>query len=218
VKEVMKIKWLGQSSFLIKSKGKNLYIDPYAGEYTEKADLILVTHDHGDHCDLGKISQIVQPNTIIVTSLKTAEKVRGVGVEVVPLEPGETKSYKDFKLRGVEAYNTHRFRSPGTPFHPKGTQVAFIIEAEGKRLYHAGDTDLLPAMKELGSIDVAMIPVGGTATMDVPEAAEAVLSIKPKMVLPMHRRDTKVEELKKLVEKSDAKLVVLSEGEELELP
>jgi len=214
----MKIKWLGQSSFLIKSNGKNLYIDPYAGEYTEKADLILVTHDHGDHCDLGKISQIVQPNTIIVTSMKAAEKVRGIGVEVMALEPGETKNYKGFKVQGVEAYNTHRFRSPGTPFHPKGTQVGFIIEAEGKRLYHAGDTDLLPSMKELGSIDVAMIPVGGTYTMDVPEAAEAVLSIKPKMVLPMHRRDVKVEELKKLVEKTDAELVILSEGEELELP
>jgi L-ascorbate metabolism protein UlaG (beta-lactamase superfamily) len=214
----MKIKWLGQSSFLIKSNGRTLYIDPYAGECTEKADLILITHDHGDHCDLGKISQIVKPNTIIVTSLKAAEKVRGVGVEVMALEPRETKNYKGFKVQGVEAYNTHRFRSPGTPFHPKGTQVGFIIEAEGKRLYHAGDTDLLPSMKELDSVDVAMIPVGGTYTMDVPEAAEAVQSIKPKMVLPMHRRDVKAEELKKLVEKSDAKLVILSEGEELEFP
>ena len=213
----MKIKWLGHASFLIKSKERTLYIDPYAGEYTEKADLILVSHDHGDHCDLGKISKIVKPNTIILTSLNTAEKVRGVGVEIVPLEPGKVREYKGFKVQGVEAYNIHRFRSPGTPFHPKGTQVGFVVEAEGKRLYHAGDTDLLTSMEELGSIDVAMIPVGGTYTMDLPEAAEAVLSIKPKMVLPMHRREVKVEELKKLVEKSDAKLVVLKEGEELEL-
>jgi len=213
----MKIKWLGHASFLVKSDGRSLYIDPYAGEYTEKADLILVSHDHGDHCALGKISEIVKPETVILTSLNAAEKVRGVGVEVMPLEPGKMKEHKGFKVQGVEAYNTHRFRSPGTPFHPRGTQVGFVVGVEGKRLYHAGDTDLLESMKELGSVDVAMIPVGGTYTMDLPEAAEAVLSIRPKMVLPMHRREVKAEDLKKLVEKSDAKLVVLKEGEELEL-
>lgn len=215
----MKIKWLGHASFLITSGGKKVYIDPYAGEYTEKADLILVTHDHSDHCDLHKISQVVKPDTFIVTCLRAAGKVRGVGVEVLPLEPGEEKEVKGFKLLGVEAYNTHRFRSPGTPFHPKGSQVAFIIEAEGKRLYHAGDTDLLPSMKELGPIDVAMIPIGGRYTMDVKEAVEAVKVIGPKVVLPMHRRNADVEEFKKLAEEgSDAKVVVLKEGEELEVP
>jgi len=176
-----------------------------------------VSHDHGDHCALDKISQIVKPDTIILTSLSAAERVRGVGVEIMPLEPGKTKECKGFKVLGVEAYNIHRFRSPGTPFHPRGTQVAFIVEAEGRRLYHAGDTDLLPFMEELGSIDVAMVPVGGTYTMDLLEAAYAVLRIKPNIILPMHRRQVKVEELKKLVEKSHAKLVVLKEGEELEL-
>ncbi|MFB0543599.1 MAG: MBL fold metallo-hydrolase [Candidatus Bathyarchaeia archaeon] len=215
----MKIKWLGHASFLINSDGRKIYIDPYAGEYTEKADLILVTHDHGDHSDLGKISQIVKPDTLIVTSLKAAEKVRSVGVEVIPLEPGEAKDLKGFKLLGVEAYNTHRFRSPGTPFHPKGTQVAFIIEAEGKRLYHAGDTDFLPSMEELGPVDVACIPIGGQYTMDLEESVEAVIAIKPRMVMPMHRRDADVGEFKRLVEeKSDTKVVVLGEGEELELP
>lgn len=214
----MRIKWLGHASFLINSDGKNVYIDPYAGEYTEMADLILVTHDHRDHCDLHKISQVVKPDTIIATCLSTAGKVRGIGVEVIPLEPGEEKEAKGFKVLGVEAYNTHRFRSPETPFHPKGTQVAFIVEAEGKRLYHAGDTDLLASMKDLGPVDVAMIPVGGHYTMDVEEAVEAVLAIKPRMVLPMHRRNADVEEFKRLVEeKSDAKVLILSEGKELDL-
>ncbi|MCD6263670.1 MBL fold metallo-hydrolase [Candidatus Bathyarchaeota archaeon] len=215
----MKIKWLGHASFLITSGGKKVYIDPYAGEYTEKADLILVTHGHRDHCDLHKISQVVKPDTFIVTCLRAAGKVRGVGVEVLPLEPGEEKEVKGFRLLGVEAYNTHRFMFPKIPFHSKGSQVAFIIEAEGKRLYHAGDTDLLPSMKELGPIDVAMIPIGGRYTMDVKEAAEAVKVIRPKVVLPMHRRNADVEEFKKLAEEgSDAKVVVLKEGEELEVP
>jgi len=215
----MKIKWLGHASFLISSGEKKIYIDPYAGEYTEKADLILVTHDHGDHSDLNKISQIVKPDTFIVSSLKAAEKVRSAGVEVISLEPGETKDLKGFKLLGVEAYNTHRFRSPGTPFHPKGTQVAFIIEAEGKRLYHAGDTDFIPSMKELGSVDVACLPIGGQYTMDLEEAVEAVMAIKPRMVVPMHRRSADVLEFKRLVEeKSDTKAVILGEGEELDLP
>jgi len=214
----MKIKWLGHASFLIRTGGTNVYIDPYAGEYTEKADLILVTHDHGDHCALGKISQIVKPNTMIATSLQAAEKVKGVGVEVILMEPGDSKELKGIKLLGVEAYNTHRFRSPGVPFHPKGTQVAFILEAEGKRLYHAGDTDLLPSMKQLSNIDIAMIPMGGQFTMDAAEGAEAALAIKPRIVLPMHRREENIEEFKKQVEAAGIQVKILKEGEELDLP
>jgi len=212
----MKIKWLGHASFLVKTKGLNIYIDPYAGEYTEKADLILASHEHGDHCALGKIDEARKADTVIVTSRANATKLTGRG-EVLSLEPGESREVRGIKLIGAEAHNTQKFRSPGVPFHPEGIQVAFIIESEGKRIYHAGDTDPLPSMNELGPLDVAMLPIDGHFTMTPAEAIEAATRIKPKLVIPMHWRDQNVEEFKKNLEASGVKVRIPKETEEIEL-
>jgi len=104
------------------------------------------------------------------------------------MSPGDRKDVQDFSITAVESYNIKRFRSPGVPFHPKNTQVGFIVEAEGKRVYHAGDTDFLPFMKNMENIDVALLPIMGRVTMDIDEAVEAALAIKPKVVVPMHRK------------------------------
>jgi len=198
------VKWLGHASFQIRVNGKVIYIDPYEGAYEEKADLILVTHSHFDHCDTSKISKIRKRDTVIIAPEDCARKI---GVEV-----------DGVKVTAVEAYNYKRFRSPGVPFHPKGFGVGYVLEVEGKRIYHAGDTDFIPEMKDLKNIDLALIPSGGTYTMDNPEAAEAVLTFKPKKAVPMHRWDTNPEEFKREVEsKSDIEVIVLNPGEELTL-
>ena len=212
----MLIKWLGHASFLIKTSGMKIYIDPYVGDYSEKADVVLITHGHGDHCDLEKLSMIREPETMILTSEACSEGIPEGNVET--MSPGDKNSLNGVTVHAVEAYNYKRFRSPGVPYHPEGTQIGFIVEAEGKRIYHTGDSDYLPSMRELGGITLALLPIMGRAVMDVDEAVEAAIGIGPEMAMPMHWRESDPMEFKEKVEtKSDLKVIVINEGEELTL-
>lgn len=208
------IKWLGHASFLIKSLGKNIYIDPYEGEYSEKADLILVTHRHRDHCDLEKINSIRELKTRIYTCSDCAQNLQG---NIVSISPGDIKDIHSMKIEAIESYNFKRFRSSGVPFHPKGTQIGFIISSEGKRVYHVGDSDFIPEMNRIDDVDVALLPTMGRATMDLEEAVEATIAIDPKIAIPMHRRGANAEDFKKKVEtKSNVKVLAIAEGDEID--
>lgn len=209
------IKWLGHASFQLKVNGRIIYIDPYKGEYTEKADLILVSHSHGDHCSVGKIKKARVADTVVFAPEDCVKKIKG---SVRTLKAGEEATVDSIKIKAVEAYNVKRFRSPENPYHPKGFGVGYLVTALGKTIYHAGDSDLVSEMKRLGHVDVALLPSGGTYTMDNPEAAEAALIIKPTAVIPMHRWDTKPDEFKKKVEaSSNIKVVTLEKGEEFQV-
>lgn len=211
----IKVKWLGHASFQIRANGKYIYIDPYEGEYREKADLVLVTHSHYDHCDASKINKVIKEDTLIICPPDCASKIRG---NVKVIKPGEKFTLNDITVEAVHAYNYKRFRSPGNPFHPKGFGVGYVITIGDHKIYHAGDTDFIPEMKALKNISLALLPSGGTYTMDNSEAADAALAIKPKAVIPMHRWDVSPEEFKKKVEgSSDIKVVVLDPGEEYEV-
>jgi L-ascorbate metabolism protein UlaG (beta-lactamase superfamily) len=206
------IKWLGHASFEIKAEDKSIYIDPYEGEYGDKADLILVTHSHDDHCELSKIKMIRKKDTLVIAPADCASKIGG---NVKTLKPGEKVSVGDVTVEAVQAYNYKRFRSPGNPFHPKGSGVGYLVTAGDKTIYHAGDTDFIPEMRKLRNIYLALLPSGGTYTMDGPEAAEAVLAIRPEYVIPMHRWNTNPSELKSDVEsKSKIRVILLKPGEE----
>jgi L-ascorbate metabolism protein UlaG (beta-lactamase superfamily) len=211
----LSIKWLGHASFKIKAEGKTIYVDPYEGEASEKADLILATHSHSDHCDTSKIKKVRKADTVIFAPEDCISKIGG---NVKTLEPKEEATVGNIRIRAVEAYNYKRFRSAGNPYHPKGFGVGYLITAEGKTIYHAGDTDFIPEMRQLGHVDVALLPSGGTYTMDNPEAAEAAVAIHPKVAIPMHRWDTDPEEFKRKVEaESNIKVMVLQEGEEYQV-
>jgi L-ascorbate metabolism protein UlaG (beta-lactamase superfamily) len=207
--------WLGHASFEMKADDKIVYIDPYEGEYKDKADLILVSHSHPDHCDTSKIKQIRKDATSVIAPADCNSKIGG---NVKSLKPGQKVSIGNITVEAVEAYNYKRFRSPGNPFHPKGFGVGYLLTIGGKMIYHAGDTDFIPEMKNLKNIYLALLPSGGTYTMDNPEATEAALAIKPQYVIPMHRWDTNPNEFKKEVEaKSKIKVVLLKPGEQFEL-
>jgi len=210
------IKWLAHASFQIKAEGKIIYVDlEKYGEATEKADLILVTHSHTDHCDPDKIKNVQKEDTVIIAPENCASII---GRSVKTLRPGEETSVDNIRVKAVEAYNYKRFRSPGHPYHPKGFGVGYLIKVEGKTIYHAGDTDFIPEMQKVGLVDVVLLPSGGTYTMDNAEAADAAIAINPKIVIPMHRWDTNPEEFKKKVEaNSNIKVMVLQEGEEFQL-
>ncbi len=210
------IKWLGHSSFQITTQGKLIYIDfDRSAAVSEKGDLILVTHSHYDHCDLSNINKARKLGTVVIAPKDCASKIGG---NVKSLKVGEETSVDNIKIKAVEAYNIKRFRSPGNPFHPKGLGVGYLITAEGKTIYHAGDTDFIPEMRQLRNVDVAFLPSGDTYTMDNNDAAEAAMAFKPKVVIPMHRWDTDPSQLKSKVESaSDVKVMLLKPGDEYKL-
>jgi L-ascorbate metabolism protein UlaG (beta-lactamase superfamily) len=213
---VVSIKLLAHASFQIKAEGKVIYVDlEQYGKASEKADLILVTHSHTDHCDPAKIQSLRKPGTVVIAPKDCVSKIGGT---VKTLKPGEKTTVNGITVKAVDAYNYKRFRTPGNPFHPKEFGVGYLITVEGKAIYHAGDTDFIPEMRQLGHVDVALLPSGGTYTMDNPEAAEAAIAIGPRVAVPMHRWDTDPEEFKRKVEaQSKTKVLILREGEEYQL-
>jgi len=200
----IKIEWLGHASFKISNKLK-IFIDPYELEKQEKADLIFITHEHFDHCSVEDIKKLAKDDTTIIATEDCIAKLRNF--KVFPVLPNKKYGVKGVKFETIPAYNV------GKSFHTKASNwVGYVIEFEGIRIYHAGDTDFIPEMKGLKNIDIALMPVGGTYTMNAEEAANAVNSFKPKIAIPMHygkivgnKKDA--ENFEKLVK--EAKVVII---------
>lgn len=177
------VHWLGYDSFRIESDSLIIYIDPWDLEDGPKADMILITHDHGDHCSPEDVAKIQKGNTIIVTVEAAAAKLSG---EIKIVKPGDELTVKGIPISTVPAYNVNKFRSSGVPFHPRESRyVGFILTVEGKRIYHAGDTDCIPEMESI-DVDIALLPVSGKYVMTADEAVEAAEKIKPQVAVPMH--------------------------------
>lgn len=182
----LKISWLGHDGFKIKNS-KTIYVDPYVMEAGEKADIILISHEHFDHCSPGLIKKIVTSNTTIITTPAVKQQLSGTKAkEIRAVKPGEKIIVDDVSVETVPAYNVNKFRSPGQPFHSKQEEMlGFIVTMNAIRIYHAGDTDSIPEMEGL-HIDIACLPVSGTYVMTAEEAAESTKHIKPKIAIPMH--------------------------------
>jgi len=173
---VDKIVWLGHDGFRIDA-GKTIYFDPYQIEGGPVADLILVSHEHFDHCSPEDIKKIQGPETVIVTEKDSSKKLTG---DVRVMKPGDVLNLGDVKIEAVASYNMDK------DFHPKKNGwLGFIVETEGVRVYHAGDADFIPEMKDL-EVDIAFLPVSGTYVMTAEQAVKAALAIKPKLAIPMH--------------------------------
>jgi len=204
------IHWLGHDAFRIDGP-PTIYIDPYElGQENPKADLILITHDHYDHYSSDDLVKIQKEDTTIVTVASVADELDGGDVRVVA--PGDEIAVKGIEVAAVPAYNVNKFRSPGVPFHPKEAgYVGFVVTVGDQRIYHAGDTDHIPEMADLGEIDIALLPVSGTYVMTVDEAVEAVRTIQPGLVIPMHvgRGIGSLEDANDFKEKAPAEVVVL---------
>ena len=182
----IKINWFGHSSFEL-SDGSIVYIDPYRVRPRRTADIVLVSHDHFDHCSRSDIQKISTPNTVIVTTRVCKDKLSGLDARFIVVEPGKRVAVNNIAVEAVAAYNINKFRSPGVPYHAKGSGIGFIVTLAGVRVYHAGDTDFIPEMNELkGKVDIALLPVSGTYVMTAEEAAAAVDAIEPAVAVPMH--------------------------------
>ena len=175
------IQWLGHASFKIHCEDKVIYIDPWKlKDSPQDATAVLVSHSHYDHYSAEDIEKVSGPDTKLIAA---ADVINQHGKGQV-INPGQTIELNDIKVTGVPSYN------PDKQFHPKSNNwVGFVIEVCSKRMYYAGDTDLTEEMKALQNIDVALLPVGGTYTMDAEDAAEAAGHIKPKQAIPYHWGD-----------------------------
>jgi L-ascorbate metabolism protein UlaG (beta-lactamase superfamily) len=176
---VENIKWLGHDTFKITGQGLVIYTDPFQlKEPQEKADLILISHEHFDHCSPQDVVKLMKPDTEIVATPDCAGKLAG---KVHTVRPGDKLTAKGVEIEAVPAYNVNK------KFHPKEQGwVGYIFTVQGKRIYLAGDTDRIPEMKEFSSVDVALLPVSGTYVMTAQEAVQAALDIRPQVVIPMH--------------------------------
>jgi len=187
--ENIEIRWLGHSGFLIKNSSV-IYIDPYnIKEGYEKADLILITHSHYDHCSVVDMEKIVRDGTKILAPADCQSKIMRfkVPVKIQVVEPGGEFSFIDAKVVTLSAYNIDKH------FHPKEEGwLGYLIKMNEVIVYHAGDTDKIPEMQKLtgynqqGKKFIALLPVGGRFTMSAEEAAEVAKIIKPSLAIPMH--------------------------------
>ena len=173
----IELSWLGHATFLAKGS-KTVYTDPYIlPANPEKADIILITHDHFDHCAPEKVKRIQKEETVIVATADCLPKLSGNKMAILP---GQEKEIMGATVRAIPAYNSSK------SFHPRSSNwVGYLFTLDGTTVYIAGDTDFIPEMNGLKP-DIALLPIGGTYTMNIDEAVQATAAIAPKTVVPMH--------------------------------
>ncbi|MCK9570458.1 MBL fold metallo-hydrolase [Candidatus Pacearchaeota archaeon] len=185
----LEVKWLGHSGFMIKNH-KTIYIDPYnIKPDSEKADIILITHGHYDHCSVSDIKSLIKEGTKIFLTADAQSKITrfDIPIDIQIVEPNQEFNVGETKISTFPAYNIDK------PFHQKGEGwVGYLVKINGLIIYFAGDTDLIPEMQKLtghkqpDKTFVAILPIGGRFTMNVEEAVEAAKLIQPSLAIPMH--------------------------------
>ena len=178
------VEWLGHSGFRIRAGRASVYVDPYRAPDGPAADAILITHGHYDHFSPQDLERLSGPQTTVVAPAPVAERLTG---QVRSIAPGEVLELGRIDVRGIAAYNTSKRDQNGRPFHPREAGwVGYELRIGGERLYHSGDTDVIPEMDEVAGVDVALLAVSGTYVMTAGEAAEAARRIQPAVAVPMH--------------------------------
>lgn len=181
------LEWLGHAGFRLTAGRSTVYIDPYRVPDGPKADLILVTHGHYDHYSPQDVERLSHDETWLVAPAAVAERARGRVASIAPGEELELEPVPGVSVAAVAAYNTSKRDREGRLFHPREAGcVGFDLNVRGERLYHSGDTDVIPEMDAVVGVDVALLPVSGTYVMTAGEAAEAARRIQPRLAVPMH--------------------------------
>lgn len=198
----LKITFIGHGTLMFTFNGKIIHVDPVSREadYTDmpKADIILITHEHGDHLDPKVIKMLRKEDTDLVLTQACAERVDGG----ITMKNGDVQTVQDLRIEAMPAYNIVHMRSAGNPFHPKGRGNGYIITFGDKRVYVAGDTENTPEMKRLRNIDVAFLPMNLPYTMSPEMVADAAKAFKPGILYPYHYGRTNTQEIVDLLRDS----------------
>ena len=182
------VEWLGHSGFRVRAPRCTVYIDPYrVPDDGPKADLILVTHGHYDHFSPQDVERLAHGRTWLVAPPAVAERLAGRVLSIRPGESVEPDGLPGVEVAAIPAYNTSKRDGDGRPFHPREAGgVGYSLRLGSERLYHSGDTDVIPEMDDVAGVDVALLAVSGVYTMNAAEAAEAARRIEPRIAVPMH--------------------------------
>jgi L-ascorbate metabolism protein UlaG (beta-lactamase superfamily) len=195
----LEITFIGHGTLMFKFGAKIIHVDPVSREadYTllPKADLVLVTHEHGDHLDPEVLNLIKKQSTTLILTEKCYQKIEAG----IVMKNGETKTVDNMKIEAVPAYNLVHKRDSGQPFHPRGEGNGYIITFGDKRVYVAGDTENIPEMKALKNIDIAFLPMNLPYTMTPEMVADAAKAFKPKILYPYHYGETDPNKLVELL-------------------
>jgi L-ascorbate metabolism protein UlaG (beta-lactamase superfamily) len=195
----LQITFIGHGTLMFQFDGKVIHIDPWTrlADYSKlpKADLILLTHHHGDHFDPAALEQIKRDNTIVVLTEICAENFEGG----VVMKNDDAQAFLGIDVLAVPAYNLIHMRESGEPFHPKGEGNGYVLTFGDTRVYIAGDTENTPEMKNLEGIDYAFLPMNLPYTMTPEMVAEAAGIFKPKVLYPYHYGETDISELVELL-------------------
>jgi gluconolactonase len=198
----LNITFIGHGTLMFAFDGKIIHVDPVSREANyinmPKADLILVTHEHGDHFDTKVINMLRKEGTKIVLTEACAEKVSGG----VVMRNGDVQTVQGLKIEALPAYNIVHKRSSGVPFHPKGRGNGYVVTFGDKRVYLAGDTENTPEMKRLKNIDIAFLPMNVPYTMTPEMVADAAKAFEPKILYPYHYGQTDPQKLVDLLKDS----------------
>jgi L-ascorbate metabolism protein UlaG (beta-lactamase superfamily) len=200
------ITFIGHGSLMMEFTSKIIHVDPFGelADYSQlpKADIVLVTHEHGDHLDLKALKNIRTEKTIIVLTELCAAQVK----DGIVMHNGESREVGGLTVDAVPAYNIVNKRPDGSPFHPKGAGNGYIVTFGDTRIYIAGDTENTPEMKNLQNISVAFLPMNLPYTMTPEMVADAVRAFRPRILYPYHFGET-----------DTSKIVDLLKGEDVEV-
>ncbi len=194
------ITFIGHGTLMMQWDDKVIHVDPWSrlADYDKlpKADLVLVTHEHGDHLDPKVLKTIGKPGAQIIITEKCKAKFEGGFV----MANGDGKTIHGIKVEAVPAYNIKHKRDNGQPFHPKGEGNGYVLTFGGKRIYVAGYTEDVPEMKSLKNIDVAFLPMNVPYTMTPEMVASVAKAFQPKILYPYHFGSTDTQQLVELLE------------------
>jgi len=195
----LEITFIGHGSLMFTYKNIVIQVDPFSrlADYASfpKANLILITHEHGDHLDPVALEKLRTDKTIVISTEACAAKISGG----IVMKNGDVETVGGLTVEAIPAYNLVHMRSPGVPFHPKGIGNGYVISFGDTRVYVAGDTENIPEMKNLKNIDYAFLPMNLPYTMTPEMAAEAAKAFKPRVLYPYHFGATDTSQLEVLM-------------------
>jgi len=209
------VKWYGQACVSMTLEGKKIVIDPLHVSKNEIADIVMITHTHDDHFSPADMKKVVGPDTVIVTAKETEASVKKIfSNKVIALLPGQKTNVGKIEIKAVDAYNIRKNK-----FHPSEKKwLGFIITSGGVKIYHTGDTELIPEMKTIDT-DIIILPLGQTYTFDsVDEAVKAALDTKAEIAIPFHYGEYEgtVSDARQFAEKLRGKINVILKDKENE--
>ena len=194
--------FIGHGTLMFEFGERVIHIDPIMqwADYSSlpKADLILVTHQHGDHLDLSAINQLLKENTSVVMTPACLEQLEDF--DAIVMKNGDRETIGGIEIRAIPAYNIAHVRSNGKPYHPKGEGNGYILSFGSTNVLIGGDSENIPEYQNMDlPIEVAFLPMNLPFTMTPEMVADAAISLQPRVLYPYHYGQTDPNELVELL-------------------